>query len=63
MATREEELCIDDYFCKRLMSLESAISGLGGIEIYSNSIPAGSVGGECSRWMPRATTLSRQRLH
>lgn len=46
MATIEEELRIDDYFRKRLMPVDSAIPQLGGIEMYGNSIPAGSVGGD-----------------
>ncbi len=46
MATTEEELRIDDYFRKRLMPVDSAIPQLGGIDMYGNSIPAGSVGGD-----------------
>lgn len=46
MALPEEELRIDDYFRKRLMPVDSAIPQLGGIEMYGNSIPAGSVGGD-----------------
>lgn len=46
MATPDEELRIDDYFRKRLMPVDSAIPQLGGIEMYGNSIPAGSVGGD-----------------
>jgi hypothetical protein len=46
MGTTEEELCVDDYFRKRLMPVDSAIPQLGGIDMYGNSIPAGPVGGD-----------------
>jgi hypothetical protein len=35
---------IDEYFRKRLMPVEGVIPQLAGIEMYGNSIPAGSVG-------------------
>jgi serine phosphatase RsbU (regulator of sigma subunit) len=37
---------IDEYLRKRLMPVEGAIPQLAGIEMYGNSIPAGSVGGD-----------------
>ena len=37
---------IDDYLRKRLMPVEGVIPQLPGIEMYGNSIPAGSVGGD-----------------
>ena len=37
---------IDDYLRKRLMPVEGAIPQIRGIEMYGNSIPAGSVGGD-----------------
>lgn len=37
---------IDDYLRKRLMPVEGAIPHLPGIEMYGNSIPAGTVGGD-----------------
>jgi serine phosphatase RsbU (regulator of sigma subunit) len=40
------EPSIDDYLRKRLMPVEGAIPHLGGIDMYGNSIPAGSVGGD-----------------
>ena len=46
MATRPVEPSIDEYFRKRLMPVEGAIPQLTGIEMYGNSIPAGSVGGD-----------------
>ena len=46
MATRPVEPTIDDYLRKRLMPVEGAIPQLEGIEMYGNSIPAGSVGGD-----------------
>jgi len=46
MATRPLEPSIDDYLRKRLMPVEGAIPQLEGIDMYGNSIPAGSVGGD-----------------
>ena len=37
---------IDEYLRKRLMPVEGAIPHIPGIEMYGNSIPAGSVGGD-----------------
>ncbi len=37
---------IDEYLRKRLMPVEGAIPHLAGIEMYGNSVPAGSVGGD-----------------
>jgi serine phosphatase RsbU (regulator of sigma subunit) len=37
---------IDEYLRKRLMPVEGAIPQIAGIEMYGNSIPAGSVGGD-----------------
>jgi len=37
---------IDEYLRKRLMPVEGAIPHLEGIDMYGNSIPAGSVGGD-----------------
>src|ERR1022692_5066482 len=37
---------IDEYLLKRLMPVEGAIPHLPGIEMYGNSIPAGTVGGD-----------------
>ncbi len=37
---------IDEYFRKRLMPVEGAIPQLAGIDMYGNSIPAGTVGGD-----------------
>jgi serine phosphatase RsbU (regulator of sigma subunit) len=37
---------IDDYLRKRLMPVEGAIPHLQGIEMYGNSVPAGTVGGD-----------------
>jgi serine phosphatase RsbU (regulator of sigma subunit) len=37
---------IDEYFRKRLMPVEGVISHVQGIEMYGNSIPAGTVGGD-----------------
>src|SRR6516162_6132251 len=37
---------IEEYLLKRLMPVEGAIPHLPGIEMYGNSIPAGTVGGD-----------------
>jgi serine phosphatase RsbU (regulator of sigma subunit) len=37
---------IDEYLRKRLMPVEGAIPHLAGIDMYGNSIPAGTVGGD-----------------
>src|SRR6201981_1584999 len=37
---------IDEYLRKRLMPVEGAIPYVQGIEMYGNSIPAGTVGGD-----------------
>jgi serine phosphatase RsbU (regulator of sigma subunit) len=46
MATRQVEPSIDEYLRKRLMPVEGTIPQLAGIDVYGNSIPAGSVGGD-----------------
>jgi serine phosphatase RsbU (regulator of sigma subunit) len=46
MATRPVENSIDEYLRKRLMPVEGTIPQLAGIDMYGNSIPAGSVGGD-----------------
>jgi serine phosphatase RsbU (regulator of sigma subunit) len=40
------DLGIGDYLRKRLMPVEGAIPHIPGIEMYGNSIPAGTVGGD-----------------
>jgi hypothetical protein len=37
---------IDEYLRKRLMPVEGAIPHVQGIEMYGNSVPAGTVGGD-----------------
>ena len=44
--TPQVEPSIDEYLRKRLMPVEGTIPHLGGIDMYGNSIPAGSVGGD-----------------
>src|SRR6266849_5889089 len=46
MATRNVAPSIDEYLRKRLMPVEGTIPQLAGIDMYGNSIPAGSVGGD-----------------
>jgi len=38
---------IDEYLRNRLMSVEGAFPNVPGIEIYGNSIPAETIGGDC----------------
>lgn len=46
MPSSRGEVTIDEYLRKRLMPVEGAIPYIQGIEMYGNSIPAGSVGGD-----------------
>src|SRR5215831_9809940 len=46
MARPYTDPSIDEYLRKRLMPVEGAIPHLPGIEMYGNSIPAGTVGGD-----------------
>jgi serine phosphatase RsbU (regulator of sigma subunit) len=46
MAGPNSDSTIDDYLRKRLRPVEGAIPHIPGIEMYGNSIPAGTVGGD-----------------
>src|SRR5262250_219953 len=46
MANAYTAPAIDEYLRKRLMPVEGAIPHVEGIEMYGNSIPAGTVGGD-----------------
>src|SRR5450755_4431936 len=46
METPATSVTIDEYLRKRLLPVEGAIPRLPGIDMYGNSIPAGSVGGD-----------------
>jgi serine phosphatase RsbU (regulator of sigma subunit) len=46
MARSDPDPSIDEYLRERLMPVEGAIPHLQGIEMYGNSIPAGTVGGD-----------------
>src|SRR5215470_1351834 len=46
MSATNTFLTIDDYLRERLMPVEGAIPRIPGIEMYGNSIPAGTVGGD-----------------
>jgi serine phosphatase RsbU (regulator of sigma subunit) len=71
MARVYAEPSIDDYLRKRLMPVEGAIPQVPGIEMYGNSIPVGTVGGDLFEYInfqqrydidartQRALTLSR----
>jgi len=74
MARPYAEETIDDYLRKRLMPVEGAIPHIPGIEMYGNSIPAGTVGGDLFEYInfrqrydidariQRALTLSKEFL-
>src|SRR5436190_23793251 len=65
---------IDDYLRNRLLPVEGAIPHIPGIEMYGNSIPAGTVGGDLFEYInfqqrydldariQRALTLSKEFL-
>jgi serine phosphatase RsbU (regulator of sigma subunit) len=46
MARSDTAITIDEYLRNRLMPVEGAIPKLPGIDMYGNSIPAGTVGGD-----------------
>jgi len=46
MANTYVSLTIDEYLRERLMPVEGVIPHVPGIEMYGNSIPAGTVGGD-----------------
>jgi serine phosphatase RsbU (regulator of sigma subunit) len=46
MSTGDPLLNIDEYLRERLMPVEGAIPHIPGIEMFGNSIPAGTVGGD-----------------
>lgn len=46
MAKTDSVPSIDEYLRKRLMPVEGVIPHLPGIEMYGNSVPAGTVGGD-----------------
>ena len=60
--TPQIERTIDEYLRKRLMPVEGAIPRLAGIDMYGNSIPAGSVGGDLlsTSISSNAITLTRE---
>ena len=46
MSAEHMDLTIDKYLRERLMPVEGSIPHISGIEMYGNSIPVGSVGGD-----------------
>ena len=46
MTSSKVDSSIDEYLRKRLMPVEGAIPQLAGIDMYGNSIPVGTVGGD-----------------
>jgi serine phosphatase RsbU (regulator of sigma subunit) len=74
MTTEHADLSIGEYLRERLMPVEGAIPHLPGIEMYGNSVPAGTVGGDLFEYInfqqrydldariQRAITLSREFL-
>jgi hypothetical protein len=57
MARPETDSTIDDYLRQRLMPVEGTIPHIPGIEIYGNSISAGTVGGDLFEY------INFQQLH
>ena len=51
MTTTPTDPTIDDYLRKRLKPVEGGIPQLPGIDMYGNSIPAGSVGGDLFEYL------------
>jgi serine phosphatase RsbU (regulator of sigma subunit) len=74
MARPDSDSTIDDYLRKRLMPVEGEIPQISGIEMYGNSIPVGTVGGDLFEYInfqqrydldariQRAMTLSKEFL-
>jgi hypothetical protein len=74
MARPYAEPRIDEYLRQRLMPVEGAIPHLPGIEMYGNSVPAETVGGDLFEYInfqqrydldariQRALTLSKEFL-
>jgi serine phosphatase RsbU (regulator of sigma subunit) len=74
MARPNTDSTIDDYLRQRLMPVEGAIPQIPGIEMYGDSIPAGTVGGDLFEYInfqqrydldariQRALTLSKEYL-
>ena len=46
MTSEHTDLSIDEYLSERLMPVEGSIPHIPGIEMYGNSVPVGSVGGD-----------------
>src|ERR1051325_8172187 len=46
MTTEHTDLSIEEYLRERLMPVEGSIPHISGIEMYGNSIPVGTVGGD-----------------
>jgi serine phosphatase RsbU (regulator of sigma subunit) len=74
MPTRHSDIGIDEYLRNRLMPVEGSIPNLPGIEMYGNSIPAGTIGGDLFEYInfqqrydidariQRASSLSKEYL-
>lgn len=46
MTSEHTDLSIDEYLRERLMPVEGSIPHISGIEMYGNSVPVGTVGGD-----------------
>lgn len=74
MTTEHTDLSIDEYLRERLMPVEGSIPHISGIEMYGNSVPVGTVGGDLFEYinfqlrydldarMQRALKLSKEFL-
>src|SRR5436190_18571215 len=51
MTSSKVDSSIDEYLRKRLMPVEGAIPHLDGIDMYGNSIPVGTVGGDLFEYL------------
>ncbi|MGC1782264.1 MAG: hypothetical protein WA708_07090 [Acidobacteriaceae bacterium] len=49
---------IDEYLRKRLMPAEGVIPQLDGIEMYGNSIPVGTVGGDLFEYITFSNAMT-----
>jgi hypothetical protein len=63
MATLSGTSNIDEYLRERLMPVEGAIPHLPGLEMYGNSIPAGTVGGDLFEYINFQQRLRHRGTH
>src|SRR5690348_15466453 len=59
MTTRPTDLSIDEYLRQRLMPVEGSIPHISGIEMYGNSVPVESVGGDLFEYINFLLTIGK----